>query len=79
MIETGEWVEFDVELNKGDVEWLDREAARRGCTRNDLLCEAVDKYLDRVSELGTEREKRRERNDGASRTGHGAGKPPTAN
>lgn len=78
MADATEFVEFDVELNKADVEWLDEEAARRSCTRNDLLCEAVDKYLDGVGELFIEREEWRRKDKEASRTGHKADEPPTA-
>ncbi|MBX7074051.1 MAG: hypothetical protein K1X71_12970 [Pirellulales bacterium] len=77
MADTPEFVEFDVELNKADVEWLDQEAARVGCTRNDLICQAVDRYLDRIGELFKEREKKRQEKENASRTGHGATESPT--
>lgn len=48
MSESQEFVELDVELNRADVAWLDEEAARLGCTRNDLICVAVDLYLERA-------------------------------
>jgi hypothetical protein len=73
-----EFVEFEVELDKGHVEWLDKEAARLGCTRNDLLCQAVDAYLDRIGGLFKEREEWKKAEKKASRTGHTAGQPPTA-
>lgn len=78
MSDSKEYVECDVELNKADVEWLDQEATRAGRTRNDLICEAVDRYLDRIGELFKERAKNRQEKENASRTGHGAKETPTA-
>lgn len=48
MSESQQFVELDVELNAADVAWLDEEAARLGCTRNDLICVAVDHYIERA-------------------------------
>jgi hypothetical protein len=48
MSESQQVVELDVELNAADVAWLDEEAARVGCTRSDLICVAVDQYLERA-------------------------------
>ena len=73
-----EFVEFDVELDKANAEFLDQEAARLGCTSNELLCHAVDSYLDRIGQLFKERDERRQSKDEASRTGHGAKESPTA-
>ncbi len=78
MTDTEELVEFDVELDKAAVEFLDQEAARLGCTRNDLLCRAVDEHLDRIGQLFREREEKRKGQEDASRTDHAAGRPPTA-
>ncbi|MGD9721467.1 MAG: hypothetical protein AB7O59_09680 [Pirellulales bacterium] len=78
MSDTPNFVEFDVALNKADVEFLDQEATRLGCSRNDLLCRAVDIYLDRMGQLFKEWDKRRQGKEEASRTEHGAKKPPTA-
>jgi hypothetical protein len=79
MSDTPNFVEFDVELNKADVEVLDQEAARLGCSRNDLLCRAVDIYLDRMGQLFKERDERRQsKDDDASRTEHRAKQSPTA-
>jgi hypothetical protein len=69
MADVPEFVDLEVELNKADVEILDQDAARIGCTRNDLLSWAVALYLDKKKELVEEE---------ASRTGHGAKEPPTA-
>jgi hypothetical protein len=72
-----EIVEFEVELDEGHVGFLDKEAARLGCTRNDLLCLAVDAYLDRMGGLFKELEEMKKAQEEASRTGHTATKPPT--
>jgi hypothetical protein len=71
------FVEFEVELDKAHVEFLDQEAARLGRTRNDVLCQAVDAHLDRIGRLFKEWNERRQREGEASRTGHTAKKPPT--
>ncbi len=77
MTDKEELVEFDVELDEAAVEFLDQEAARLGCTRNDLLCRAVDEHLDRIGQLFRERDEKRQGQEEASRTEHGAKKPPT--
>lgn len=77
MANFGEVVDIDVELNKADVEWLDQEAVRLGCTRNDLICLAVDCYLDRLGQQSAPREPKSDKRGNTSRTGHTADKPPT--
>ncbi|HZZ79627.1 MAG TPA: hypothetical protein VFE62_13990 [Gemmataceae bacterium] len=72
-----DFVEFEVELDKSHIEFLDKEAARLGCTRNDVMCRAVDVYLNRMGKLFKEREERKKAKGEASRTGHTATKPPT--
>ncbi|MBX9791031.1 MAG: hypothetical protein K2Y37_19095 [Pirellulales bacterium] len=78
MTESTEFVDVEVELNKVDVEWLDQEAARVGSTRNDLICLAVDRYLDQIGELFKDRAKKRQEKEEASRTEHRAEDSPTA-
>jgi len=72
-----EFVDVDVDLNKADIEWLDQEAVRLGCTRNDLISLAVDCYLDRVGQQSAPGEPKSDERADTSRTGHTAGKPPT--
>ena len=72
------FVKFDVELDKDDVVFLDREAARRSCTRNDLICEAVDNFIECHRHLLQEKKEGVDGETEASRTGHTAVLPPTA-
>jgi len=45
------FVEFEVELDKVDVEFLDKLAATRGCDRSAIINEAVALFIDRHRHL----------------------------
>jgi hypothetical protein len=68
MSESQQFVELEVELNAADVAWLDEEAARLGCTRSDLICIAVDQYLERGGRSASSEGDRRQSLDDDSRT-----------
>ena len=78
MSDTPKFVEFDLKLDKDDVEFLDREAARRGHTRDEVIGQAINIFVERHRHILEDTKAKVENEAEASRTGHAADKPPTA-
>jgi len=78
MSDTPEYMEVEVEFDRTNIESVEREAARVGCSRDDVIGQAVGIFIERhrhvleQKKVGVEGEKE------ASRTGHTAVKPPTS-
>ena len=68
-------VEVEVEFDKANIELVDAEAARLGCTRDDLIGKAVEFFIKRHRHVL--REKKVEGEVQTSGKGHTADKPPT--
>jgi predicted transcriptional regulator len=70
-------VQVDVELDKDNIEALDREAARLGCTRENLIGQAVEIYIERHRHVLDHEKAGADDAADVSGTGNAAMKPPT--
>ena len=77
MSDTRKCVEIEVELDKHQAEFLDREAARLGCTRDDVIGQAVHSFIEGHRHVLEEQKVATEGDEEISRTDHTADWPPT--
>jgi len=68
-------VEVEVELDRSDVDFIDRMAVSRKCSREALIHEAIMEFIGGVECLVRERAQAKTK-EGGSRTGHTAASPP---
>ena len=52
--------DLHINLPKGDIEYLNQLAREKGCSRNDLVCEAVTAYRSSLKKAKVEADMRRD-------------------